>query len=117
MSDEYVGPPGGSSGPANTNQNVSPTSGQTTVVPDGSGALRNHLVWATPAATLAAWTVQLPSDAGSQINDEVSIGSSKAITVLSVTGATTAFNAATLLNIGDLFTLKKVAANTWARKE
>lgn len=95
-------------------QGGSPTTGQTVAIADGASDV---LLWLTPATTIATLTVQLPTDAGSFIGQDISIGSSKAVTVLTITGATTVFNPATLLNLGDLFTIKKVAANTWARKE
>ena len=92
------------------NQAFSPTTGQTITLTnsnlDGSCAL-------TPAGTLAALTITLPTDVASRINQSRDIWISQAITALTINGATTIVG-----NIGSSIantwiTAKKVAANTW----
>lgn len=107
---------GSSGGVVRTTQNVTPTTGTTTVIPEGVGLPRSHLLWATPAGTMSAWTVQLPSDAGSILGDRMAIGSSRTITAFSIAGGQTVYNAPNTLNGGDLFVLEKISTNTWAHE-
>lgn len=101
-------------GASKVTQPATPLTGTTVAVADGQ---TNVLLWLTPATALAGLTVQLPTDGGSFIGEEIQIGTSKAITVLTVTGATTIFNPLSVLQPGDLFILEKVGPNTWARQQ
>jgi len=92
------------------NQAASPTTGQTVVLTnsnlDGSCAI-------TPAGTLAALTITLPSEANSRINQERDIWISQAITALTINGATTIVGNITTSIANAWISAKKVAANTW----
>lgn len=69
----------------------------------------------TPSATLATLTVALPTDASS-VNLQVRrIFSSKAITALTINGATTIYNTVTAMNAGDCVAFMKISSNTWTR--
>lgn len=94
------------------NQSVVPTSGQTVQVTDNA---IDTLLVLSPAALLAALTVALPSDVNSRINQIVRIATMKAITILTVTGATSIMNAPTSLILGGSVSFQKVAANTWVK--
>lgn len=108
---------GGSSGVTRTSQTVNPlATGQTTVIPEGTGVPRTHLLWGVPTATIAAWTIQLPSDAGSLLGDRIAMGAAKNVTSLSFAAGPTIYNPLTTLNGGDLFIIEKIAANTWAHE-
>lgn len=87
-----------------------PTTGQTVVMTDDN---RDGMLFMNPAGPLAAVTVQLPSEAKSRLGQIRRIASSKAVTILTVSGATTIYNAPAALAVGDGFTLLKIAANTW----
>lgn len=91
-----------------TEQSAVPTTGQTVVIAESSGDID---LWIVPATSLAALTVQLPVGFDGQ---NVNIGSSKAITILTITGSTNVFNAANTLQAGDSFTLKRFSANNWS---
>ncbi len=93
-------------------QASSPTTGQTVVMTDDN---RNGTLVLTPAGTLATLTVTLPTEANSQIGQFRSISTTKALTILTVNGAVTIYNAPTVMSIGDIITFKKTAANTWMR--
>lgn len=95
-------------------QPATPATGATVIVQDGQN---NVLVNLTPAGTLASLTVQLPTDAGSFIGQEVHIATTKAVTLLTVSGATTIYNPLTVLQPGDVFVMEKIATNTWARQQ
>ncbi len=88
-----------------------PTTGTTFTMVDDN---RDGGYWATPAGTIAALTVTLPSEANSRIGQRRFVGSSQIITTLTVNGATTIYGAPTTLAAGGGFTLTKVATNTWA---
>jgi len=93
-------------------QNVSPLTGATVVMTDtGDDALLNL----TPAGTLAALTITLPTEANSRVGQIVRIHTSQTITALTINGATTIRNTvATLLGQDDV-SFQKTAANTWSR--
>lgn len=95
-------------------QNVTPTNGQTINVTPTSSDVN---LWLSPAGTLATLTITLPADNVSQIGQMVRIGTSQVVTLLTINGATTIFNAPGNLAIGDNFTIEKVAANTWSRMQ
>ena len=95
-------------------QNVTPTTGQTINVTATSSDIN---IWLSPAGTLATLTITLPADGVTQVGQTVRIGSSQIITLLTINGATTIFNAPGNLAIGDNFTIEKVAANTWSRMQ
>lgn len=111
MSSIYGGSPPGS---GRVQQAASPASGATVVVQDGTN---NILVNLTPATLLALLTVQLPSDAGSFIGEEIHIATTKAVTALTISGAVTIYNPLTTLQPGDVFVMEKIGANTWARQQ
>jgi len=93
-------------------QTASPTTGSTVVMTDDSN---NGTLVLTPAANLAALTVQLPSDANSALLQIRRISTTKSITALTMTGATTILDAPASMNAGDLVSFQKTAANTWMR--
>lgn len=93
-------------------QSASPTTGSTVVMTDDSN---NGTLVLTPAANLAALTVQLPSDANSALLQIRRISTTKSITALTMTGATTILDAPASMNSGDLVSFQKTAANTWMR--
>lgn len=68
-----------------------------------------------PAGTLAVLTVALPSDANSAIQQIERIAFMKAITLLTISGATTILGAPLAAALGDNIGFQKVAANTWTR--
>ena len=92
------------------NQTASPTTGQTVTLTnnnlDGSCAI-------TPAGTLAALTITLPTEGASRINQERDIWISQAITALTINGATTIVGNITTSIANAWISVKKVAANTW----
>lgn len=92
------------------NQAASPTTGQTVVLTD------NRLDGAcaiTPAGTLAALTITLPTEANSVVNQERDIWISTAITSLTINGATTIIGSPGASIANAWISVKKVAANTW----
>lgn len=91
---------------------ASPTTGQTVASPNTS---RDKTIWITPAGTLLNLTVTLPSEATSVVGQVVRIGTSQAITNLTINGATTILNTAVTLAINETVSYQKVAANTWVR--
>lgn len=96
-------------------QLASPLTGATVVIPDGPG---NALAYVTPAGTIAALTLTLPSDANSKLLQECAIVTSQAITALTINqagGGATILGAAAGLAAGASLNLVKVAANTWAK--
>lgn len=68
-----------------------------------------------PAATLATLTVNLPADATSKIGQIERICFLRAITLLTVAGATTILGAPASAALGDNIGFQKVAANQWVR--
>jgi hypothetical protein len=92
------------------NQSASPTTGQTVTLTnsnlDGSAAI-------TPAGTLAALTITLPTEGSSRINQARDIWISQAITALTINGAVTIVGNITASVANVWITAKKVAANTW----
>lgn len=101
-----------SGNPSDLVLNASPVTGGTVAWSDVS---QDQILWMTPAANLATLTLTLPSEANSRIGQRCLVGSSKAVAILSVTGATTIYNALNVLNAGDSFLLRKLAPNTWAK--
>lgn len=68
-----------------------------------------------PAGTLAALTVTLPADNVSSIQQIERIAFMRAITVLTISGATSILGAPLAAALGDNIGFQKVAANTWTR--
>lgn len=68
-----------------------------------------------PAGTLATLTVNLPADATSKIGQIERIAFLRAITLLTVGGATTILGAPAAAALGDNIGFQKVAANQWVR--
>lgn len=91
---------------------VTPTTGQTVSITNDS---IDRVLWLTPAGTLLALTVNLPSEATSVIGQVVRIGTTAAITTLTVAGATNILNTVTTLALNGVVSFVKVAANTWVR--
>lgn len=94
-----------------TVQTVTPTTGQTVSMTDN--AVDNTL-YLTPAGTLAALTVNLPSNANSRIGQVERIFTTQQITALTVANATTILGNPTTLNVNESVSFQKMAANTWA---
>ena len=94
-----------------TSQSVTPVAGATVVmndVPTLDG------LWINPATALAALTLTTPTDANSIPGQQITISSSKNITLLSFTGANV-LGAPTTLLANQAFQIVKQAtpANTW----
>lgn len=90
---------------------VFPTTGQAVSNPGGSS---DYTLWCQPAAALAALTVNLPTDAASQIGDIARIGSSKTITILTLAGPASILDSVGTLSANQIVSYKKLAADTWA---
>ncbi len=90
---------------------ATPTAGQTVAMSDDA---RDGILFLTPTGPLATLTIQLPSDAKSRLCQARNVVCSKAVTILTVTGAGTIYNAPASLAAGAAFTIVKTAANTWA---
>jgi len=89
-----------------------PTAGGTvTVINSGL----TGLTVINPAGTLATLSVTLPADAASTIGQVERIAFLKAITALTINGATTILGAPLSAVLGDNIGFQKVAANTWTR--
>ena len=93
-------------------QSSTPLTGATVVMAnnDNDGTLV-----VTPAGTIAALTVTLPTEAASRIGQIERIVTSQTITSLTVNGATTIGGNVTTLTANSFVTFQKVAANTWRR--
>jgi len=87
------------------------TGGTVTVTNTGMSGL----TVVNPAGTLATLTISLPADAASQIGQIERIAFLKAITLLTISGATTILGAPLAAVLGDNIGFQKVAANTWTR--
>lgn len=92
--------------------NSTPTTGQTVSFNDNP---IDQLLRINPAGDLAALTVDLPSNATSENTQKVIFMCTKNVAALTVTGATTIFNAPVSMNAGDCFQFYKSASNEWAR--
>lgn len=94
-----------------TVQKASPTSGATVQMSNDSmdGAL-----YINPAATLASLTVNLPTNLTSRDGQIRRIVTSKAITSLTIGGATI-LSTVTELSAGDSVSFMKVDNNTWSK--
>ena len=89
------------------------TTGQTVVLTDTA---KNNTLYITPAGTLAALTVTLPTNGNSNIGQTVTIFSTQIITSLTISGAgATVQGNVTTLAANAFVSFRKVAANTWAR--
>lgn len=97
------------SGALRTIQTVTPTTGQTVQMLDNQN---DGTLFLTPAGTLATLTVRFPSDANSVLGQIRFVGSTQAITSLTMTNAVF-LNAIPALNANDFYAFQKVAANTW----
>lgn len=96
-------------------QTATPTTGATVVCTDASNDA--HLVL-TPAGTLAALTITLPTNANSRVGQKVSISSSQILTSLTISGSglTIANAPTTFAAVTSAFcTLQKVASGQWRR--
>ncbi len=105
-------PAGGGAAPASANTVAasSPTSGQTVSFANNGV---DQTLYLTPAGTLAALTVTLPSNASSRIGQAVVIATTQTITALTVNGATNIINNPTTLTGGSAVMLQKMANDTW----
>lgn len=90
-------------------QSATPTSGQTVQMTDNS---TDGTLYLTPAGTLASLTVAFPADVNSVLGQIRFVGTTQAITSLSMTGAIF-LNVFSSLNANDCFGFQKVATNTW----
>jgi len=68
-----------------------------------------------PAGTLATLTVSLPSDANSKLGQIERICFLRAITLLTINGASSILGAPAAAALGDNIGFQKVAANQWVR--
>lgn len=91
-------------------QKVAPNSGDTIQMADT--ALDGTLLIA-PAAALASLTIILPTEAKSRLGQIRRIATTKAISALTLTGATSIMNTVSSLNGGDCVQYEKVDSNTW----
>lgn len=94
----------------------------TTPAPPASGGTINitntgmvGLTVINPAGTLATLTVNLPPDATSKVGQIERIAFLRAITALTIGGATTILGAPASALLGDNIGFQKVAANQWLR--
>lgn len=95
-------------------QSSSPASGATVAMPDDGASGTLYL---TPAGTIAALTVNLPSNAKSVVGQRKQFISSQTVTALTVAqtgGGLVSVGIPTTIGPAAPFTLQKVAANTWA---
>lgn len=97
------------SGGLRTIQNVTPTTGQTVQMENTSN---DGTLFLTPAGTLASLTISFPSDANSALGQIRFIGSTQAITSLTMTNAVF-LNSIVSLNANDFYAFQKVLPNTW----
>lgn len=88
---------------------ATPTTGQTVTLPDQIGDM---IAYITPAGTLVALTIALPSDAATVTGQVIRVFVTQAITTLTITNVSPAI---ATLSLNGSFTLQKVAANAWAR--
>lgn len=94
-------------------QTSAPLTGATVVLTDAVNDA--HLV-VTPAATIAACTFTVPTNANSRIGQRITITTSQIITSVTISGSgITIVGAPTTLAAGGYVTLQKVAASTWRR--
>lgn len=89
-----------------------PTEGQTISLPATD---RDLFVNLTPATDLATLIVELPPEPASRDNQRLVMRSSRNITEITVTGATTIDNAIVMLNAGSVTVFFKFAPNLWSR--
>lgn len=94
------------------NVTYTPSEGQTVSLPATDQDLFVNL---TPAGDLSAITVVLPAEASSRENQRLVMRSSRNITEITVTGATTIDNAIVMLNAGSVTVFFKFAQNLWSR--
>lgn len=94
-------------------QNASPLTGSTVVMQDSS---QDGILSLTPAGTIAALIIVLPTEAKSIVNQERTISTTANITLLTVNGASTIYNVPSSMLAGDCFTLKKSSPNIWFKK-
>lgn len=99
---------------SSTDAPIVATTGQTQAFADNP---LNSVMYLKPAGTLAAQTVNLPSNANSKTGQECKLISSQAITALTlgqIGGGATILGAPTGMTAGQTLILTKVEANTWA---
>lgn len=93
-------------------QQSTPLTGATVVMTDDDA---NGTLEVTPAGTIAALTVTLPTNARSRVGQIRRIVTSQIITALTVNGATTIGGNVTTLAANAFVSFEKTAANTWRR--
>lgn len=93
-------------------QYASPTTGQSVPFTDDA---RNRTLWLTPAGTIAALTIPFPTSATSRPGRTVTIGTSKAIVALSLTGPLSILNAITTMAVGDAATFREMTTDVWVK--
>ena len=94
------------------NVTYSPTEGEAISLPETD---RDLFVNLKPAADLASITIELPPEASSRDNQRLVMRSSRNITEITVTGATTIDNAIVMLNAGSVTVFFKFEPNLWSR--
>lgn len=87
----------------------SPTTGGTVTLPDQTQDMTAYI---TPAGTLVALTIALPSDAVTVVGQIIRVFITQAITTLTLANIAPALAS---VSLNGSFTLQKVAANTWIR--
>lgn len=95
---------------APTVETASPTAGQTVVMTGGSADATMAL---TPSGTLATLTVTLPANATAVIGDIARITTTKAITSITINGATSILGNITAMAVNEVVSFKKTADNVW----
>lgn len=112
----HLADPNGAAGnllyPSGPVQAASPLTGTEVNMTDDAA---NGTLYLTPAGTIAALNVTLPSDANSKVGQERTIVTSQTVTALTVDGATTIHGNVTTLAAGASVTFRKLAANVWAK--
>jgi hypothetical protein len=96
-------------------QAATPTTGQTVVMTDDD---YDAILNLTPAGTLAALTITIPSNAKSRIGQVIHISSSQILTSLTISSAGQTLRGAptTFAAVASAYcSFMKVAANTWVR--
>lgn len=103
-------------GMTSTDAPIVATTGQTQTFADNP---LNSVMYLKPAGTIAAQTVNVPSDANSRVGQELKLVSSQAVTALTLAqpgGGGTFLGAPAGMTAGQTLLLTKVEANTWAVK-
>lgn len=96
-------------------QTAVPLTGDTVTTPSNGADGHLHV---NPAGTIAALTVNLPAELDGRIGQERSVSSTQTVTALTLAqagGGLVGLGLPTTVGAASGFTLRKVAANTWAK--